>query len=54
MNALANSQHKELTKFLCHGYPEGKPPVRFDLYTGQEGDDVCEARGHRLVAGGKA
>jgi len=45
MNALANSQHGELTKFLCHGYPEGQPPVRFDQYTGQEDD---EARG-RIV-----
>ena len=43
MNALANSQHGELTKFLCHGYPEGKPPVRFAQYTGQEGDDVRES-----------
>jgi ATP-dependent helicase YprA (DUF1998 family)/very-short-patch-repair endonuclease len=40
MNALANSQHNELTKFLCHGYPQGKSPVRFAQYTGQEGDDV--------------
>src|SRR5262249_31130885 len=29
MNALANSQHNELTKFLCFGYPQGKSPVRF-------------------------
>ncbi len=43
MNALANSQHGELTKFLCHGYPGGKPPVRFAQYTGQESDDVREA-----------
>jgi ATP-dependent helicase YprA (DUF1998 family)/very-short-patch-repair endonuclease len=43
MNALANSQHNELTKFLCHGYPQGKPPVRFAQYTGQEGDEVREA-----------
>ena len=40
MNALANSQHNELTKFLCYGYPEGKPPVRFAQYTGQERDEV--------------
>ncbi|HOA61881.1 MAG: DEAD/DEAH box helicase [Verrucomicrobia bacterium] len=39
MNALANSQNGELTKFLCHGYPNGRPPVRFAQYTGQE-DDV--------------
>ncbi|MCB0003968.1 MAG: DEAD/DEAH box helicase, partial [Anaerolineae bacterium] len=25
MNALANSQANELEKFLCRGYPEGKP-----------------------------
>ncbi|MHC1767597.1 MAG: DEAD/DEAH box helicase [Verrucomicrobiia bacterium] len=34
MNALANSQNGELTKFLCHGYPNGQPPVRFAQYTG--------------------
>ena len=36
MNALANSQDEELEKFLEKGYPEGKPPVRFARYTGQE------------------
>jgi len=36
MNALANSQHGELEKFLRHGYPEGKEPVTFARYTGQE------------------
>lgn len=36
MNALANSQHEELSKFLEKGYPEGKPPVRFARFTGQE------------------
>ena len=36
MNALANSQDEELRKFLEKGYPEGKPPVRFARYTGQE------------------
>jgi ATP-dependent helicase YprA (DUF1998 family)/very-short-patch-repair endonuclease len=36
MNALANSQSEELGKFLEKGYPEGKPPVRFARYTGQE------------------
>src|ERR1019366_6680623 len=36
MNALANSQAEELSKFLKKGYPEGKPPVRFARYTGQE------------------
>ena len=38
MNALANSQFGELQKFLCHGYPDGKPPVIFKKYTGQESD----------------
>jgi very-short-patch-repair endonuclease len=36
MNALANSQAEELKKFLENGFPEGKPPVRFKRYTGQE------------------
>jgi ATP-dependent helicase YprA (DUF1998 family) len=36
MNALANSQTEELGKFLKKGYPEGRPPVRFARYTGQE------------------
>ena len=36
MNALANSQDEELGKFLHNGYPEGRPPVRFARYTGQE------------------
>jgi len=39
MNALANSQVIELEKFLCRGYPEGKPPVTFRRYTGQESDE---------------
>lgn len=39
MNALANSQRGELEKFLCHGYPPGRPPVRFARYTGQESFD---------------
>jgi ATP-dependent helicase YprA (DUF1998 family)/very-short-patch-repair endonuclease len=39
MNALANSQRGELEKFLCHGYPQGRPPVRFARYTGQESFD---------------
>src|SRR5581483_4239892 len=38
MNALANSQHGELEKFLCHGYPNNKGPVTFARYTGQESD----------------
>ena len=36
MNALANSQIKELEKFLKLGYPEGHEPVRFARYTGQD------------------
>ncbi len=36
MNALANSQYGELEKFLSHRYPEGKGPVTFARYTGQE------------------
>ncbi|MBI4585415.1 MAG: DEAD/DEAH box helicase, partial [Planctomycetes bacterium] len=39
MNALANSQCVELEKFLCRGYPEGKEPVTFKRYTGQEDDE---------------
>ena len=39
MNALANSQRGELTKFLCHGYPEGHGPVTFERYTGQENQE---------------
>src|SRR5262245_14154255 len=39
MNALANSQHGELTKFLGHGYPDGRGPARFARYTGQEDDE---------------
>lgn len=35
MNALANSQERELEKFLKNGYPEG-PPVTFRCYTGQD------------------
>ncbi len=36
MNALANSQFQELTKFLCLGYPDGRGPVTFKRYTGQD------------------
>ena len=39
MNALANSQVGELEKFLCRGYPDGRPPVTFQRYTGQESDE---------------
>ncbi len=42
MNALANSQYNELEKFLKNGYPDGKGPVTFDLYTGQEDDEKRE------------
>jgi ATP-dependent helicase YprA (DUF1998 family) len=43
MNALANSQEEELGKFLKKGYPEGKPPVQFARYTGQEKGPEREA-----------
>ena len=39
MNALANSQEGELKKFLCHGFPDGRGPVSFARYTGQESDE---------------
>ena len=39
MNALANSQHGELKKFLNDGYSDGKGPVTFARYTGQESDE---------------
>ncbi|MCS6850586.1 MAG: DEAD/DEAH box helicase [Gemmataceae bacterium] len=39
MNALANSQQGELRKFLCYGYPDGRGPVTFERYTGQESED---------------
>ena len=39
MNALANSQAGELDKFLNEGYPQGKVPVTFARYTGQESDE---------------
>ncbi len=39
MNALANSQEGELEKYLCRGYPSGRPPVTFRRYTGQERDE---------------
>jgi ATP-dependent helicase YprA (DUF1998 family) len=43
MNALANSQFGELKKFLYYGYPEGRPPVKFAQYTGQEKDEQRKA-----------
>ncbi|TKA12033.1 protein kinase domain-containing protein [Actinacidiphila oryziradicis] len=36
MNALANSQLKELEKYLRDGYGAGREPVSFARYTGQE------------------
>jgi ATP-dependent helicase YprA (DUF1998 family) len=36
MNALANSQKEELSKFLEKGYEKGKSPVSFARFTGQE------------------
>jgi ATP-dependent helicase YprA (DUF1998 family)/very-short-patch-repair endonuclease len=39
MNALANSQVGELRKFLEVGFPDGRGPVRFRRYTGQETDE---------------
>jgi len=46
MNALANSQEQELEKFLKFGYPDGRGPVTFRRYTGQEDD---AARGEILA-----
>ncbi|MEU7044710.1 protein kinase [Streptomyces varsoviensis] len=40
MNALANSQLKELEKYLRHGYGPGNEPVTFARYTGQEDDET--------------
>jgi ATP-dependent helicase YprA (DUF1998 family) len=39
MNALANSQTAELEKFLSFGYADGRGPVTFRRYTGQESDE---------------
>ncbi|TVT60826.1 protein kinase [Amycolatopsis rhizosphaerae] len=39
MNALANSQLKELDKFLLDGYGPGREPVTYARYTGQESDE---------------
>ncbi|MFF4587309.1 protein kinase [Streptomyces sp. NPDC001388] len=38
MNALANSQLRELEKYLRDGYGAGREPVTFARYTGQEDD----------------
>ncbi|MFI2712230.1 protein kinase [Micromonospora sp. NPDC018662] len=43
MNALANSQLKELDKFLRDGYGEGREPVTYARYTGQESDEQRKA-----------
>ena len=42
MNALCNSQLEELVKFLRLGYGEGKEPVTFGRYTGQESNEDRE------------
>jgi superfamily II DNA/RNA helicase len=39
MNALCNSQHEELEKFLTYGYGKGKEPVTYARYTGQVSTD---------------
>ncbi|WP_406516442.1 protein kinase domain-containing protein [Streptomyces sp. NBC_00134] len=39
MNALANSQLKELEKYLRYGFGAGREPVTFARYTGQESDE---------------
>lgn len=39
MNALANSQLKELDKFLLDGYGAGREPVTYARYTGQESEE---------------
>ena len=48
MNALANSQGIELEKFLSFGFPDGKGPVTYRRYTGQESlserEDILGAR----------
>ncbi|MHB8190473.1 MAG: DEAD/DEAH box helicase [Ferrimicrobium sp.] len=43
MNALANSQEQELTKYINYGYPNAHGPVTFKRYTGQESDDEKQA-----------
>lgn len=43
MNALANSQAKELEKFLKIGFPEGKSPVSYASFTGQEKEEQRQA-----------
>jgi len=43
MNALANSQEQELQKFLGIGFSDGKGPVTFKRYTGQEREEEKRA-----------
>lgn len=43
MNALANSQERELEKFLSFGQWSGGNPVTFRRYTGQESDEERQA-----------
>ena len=42
MNALANSQLGELEKFINFGFPNGRGPLRFRRYTGQEREEERE------------
>jgi len=39
MNALANSQYDELSKFIRAGYPPDRAPIKFDRYTGQDQEE---------------
>lgn len=43
MNALANSQERELEKFLTAGYGKGNEPVTYARYTGQESQEDKDA-----------
>jgi len=42
MNALCNSQREELERYLRLGYGEGREPVTFARYTGQESHEERE------------
>ena len=42
MNALCNSQREELERYLRLGYGEGREPVTFARYTGQESQEERE------------
>ena len=46
MNALANSQFGELEKSLKLGFSDGKGPVTFERYTGQEDEETRTRSGH--------